>query len=72
MAELIGKLLFEIVGDLARGLVHSVFTGASLTVLSWVAMTLSRRAALIAAFLVGLAAAGFFPMVALLLAKTPG
>ena len=57
----------------SRGARHvKAFKGASLKVLSWVATTFSRRAALIVALLAGLAAAGFFPMITLLFAKTPG
>ena len=67
MAEFIGRLLFEIVWDLLRGLVDSIFRGAGQPVFSWVAANVSRRAATILALLVGLAAAGFFPMIALLL-----
>jgi len=68
MAELIGRLLFEIVWDVLRDLIYAIFRAAGQPIFAWVAANVSRRTAVILALLAGLALVTLVPMIALLMA----
>jgi hypothetical protein len=68
MARVIGGLLYAIARSLIEDQVNSFFRQISQKVLSWLDTKFKGRAATVVGLLVGLAAAGFFPMIALLLA----
>lgn len=67
MAKLVGELLYAIARSLIEDQVNSFFRQAGLKVLSWLGTKFKGRAAIVVGLLVGVAAAGFFPMMALLL-----
>ena len=68
MAKIIGELLYAIARSLIEDQVNSFFRQTAQKVLSWLGTKFKGRAAIVVGLLAGLAAAGFFPMMALLLA----
>jgi hypothetical protein len=67
MARLIGELLYALARSLIEDQVNSFFRQISQKVLVWLGTKFKGRAAIVVGLVAGLAAAGFFPMMALLL-----
>jgi hypothetical protein len=68
MAKFIGQLLFELLWDLAWRQANAIVWRILQKADAWLAPKLSKRAALAVGLLLGLAAWGVWPLLALLLA----
>jgi hypothetical protein len=66
MAKLIGQLLFGLARDLAEDQAKSVAWQFVQKLGAWLDTNLGPRTRLIVGLLIGFAAAGFFPLIALL------
>jgi hypothetical protein len=67
MGKFVGELLFEIAKSFIEGWVNSFLRQAAQKILAWLDTKVHGRARVVFGLVLGLAAAGFFPMMALLL-----